>query len=262
MPRVVPSQVVRYIDFAFDWANTTTGKAGKLDYTQSGRVSAIVALADAIPEHLLVLQDNEYADYVAQLAILRSRIPMWEHHGASFPQRRGDPVRTIRALLAKCPDQHPGPSVHDLTFVSNPELRSDLRVDIAAIERGLVEGDWKSVTVLAGAVVEALLLDRLSSLPPADVQAVEAQLQKAGTLKGKGAPLEKWDLHAFTEVAAACPVPRPSIKADTATQVRLAKDFRNLIHPGRSIRLATRCDRGTALAATAALEMVVRDLQP
>ena len=107
-----------------------------------------------------------------------------------------------------------------------------------------------------------ILMYCISSLPLADVQAVEAKLQNAGTLKSKGTPLEKWDLHAFTEVAAACPAAKPSIKAGTATQVRLAKDFRNLIHPGRSIRLATRCDRGTALAATAALEMVVRDLRP
>jgi hypothetical protein len=65
------------------------------------------------------------------------------------------------------------------------------------------------------------------SLPKADVKGVEAQLQTAGTLTSKGAALEKWDLHAFTEVAAACPTQKPSIKADTATQVRLAKDFRN-----------------------------------
>ena len=256
MPTVVPSQVVRYIDFAFKWAKGD-GKPGKIDYRHSGRVSAIVALADAVPSHLLTLKDEEYADYVGQLAILRSRIPMWEHHGSSFPHRRGDPVRNVRNLLAKCPDQHPGPAVHELMFVANAELRSDLRVDIAAIERGLVEGDWKSVTVLAGSVVEALLLDKLDTLPSADVQAAEASV-----LKRKHVQLEKWDLNAFTEVAAICPTDAPSIQSDTTTQIKLAKDYRNLIHPGRTIRLSKRCDRGTALAATAALEMVVRDLRP
>ena len=40
---------------------------------------------------------------------------------------------------------------------------------------------------------------------------------------------------ASTEVAAASPATKPVLKADTATQVRLAKEFRNLIRPGRSI---------------------------
>jgi hypothetical protein len=43
---------------------------------------------------------------------------------------------------------------------------------------------------------------------------------------------------------------------------RLAKDFRNLIHPGRSVRLARVCDQPTALAPVAGLGFLVRDLTP
>jgi hypothetical protein len=68
--------------------------------------------------------------------------------------------------------------------------------------------------------------------------------------------LEQWDLHQFIEVAAE----GDSIGTDTASQARLAKDFRNLIHPGRALRLERVCDRGTALSAVAAVEHVVRDL--
>jgi hypothetical protein len=50
------------------------------------------------------------------------------------------------------------------------------------------------------------------------------------------------------------------IKADTRTQARLAKDYRNLIHPGRAARLTQKCDRGTALVTVAAVELVIRDL--
>jgi hypothetical protein len=67
-----------------------------------------VALAGSVPEHLLVLNDEGYADFVAQLAIRRSRIPMWEQHASSFPSRRGEPVRRIRALSVACPDQQAG----------------------------------------------------------------------------------------------------------------------------------------------------------
>jgi hypothetical protein len=123
-----------------------------------------------------------------------------------------------------------------------------------------VYGDWKAATVLAGSVVEALLLWKLSTVDRAEIATAEATLFTSGTLRRKGEPLDKWDLHAFIEVAARCPTAKPSVTEETATQVRLAKDFRNLIHPGRGIRLGHKCDRGTAFAATAALEMVVRDI--
>jgi len=45
-----------------------------------------------------------------------------------------------------------------------------------------------------------------------------------------------------------------------AGQARLAKDFRNLIHPGKSVRLGQECNKGTALAAAAAIEFVTADL--
>lgn len=255
MPRVVPSQVVRYVDQVFPWAADSQTKPAQLDFTHSSRVSAIVALAESVPEHLLVLNDEQYADYVAQVAVLRSRIPMWEQRGSSFPPRSGEPVRRIRELLAACPDQQPAPSTHDLNFITDPALQADLRFDASTINQALANGEWKSATVLAGSVIEALLLWKLSTLVPSDVAAADAT-----ALKRKAKPLDEWDLHAFIEVAAVCPSGKPVIKANTVTQLRLAKDYRNLIHPGRAIRLAEKCDRRTALAAVAGLEMVVRDL--
>ena len=53
-----------------------------------------------------------------------------------------------------------------------------------------------------------------------------------------------------------------TIKTETVTLAFLAKGFRNLIHPGRSIRLGEKCNRGTAYTALAALEHVVNDLSP
>lgn len=50
------------------------------------------------------------------------------------------------------------------------------------------------------------------------------------------------------------------IQPDTAALIRLAKDYRNPIHPGRAQRLGQMCDRGTARAALAAVDAVVRDL--
>ena len=73
-----------------------------------------------------------------------------------------------------------------------------------------------------------------------------------------GADLERWLLPDYVEVAGELGI----IKQGTVQQARLAQGFRNLIHPGRVIRLGVKCDRGTALSALAAVELVVRDLTP
>ena len=65
-----------------------------------------------------------------------------------------------------------------------------------------------------------------------------------------------WGLHELIEVA----VDLHLVVKATADQVRLAKDFRNLIHPGRSQRVGANCNAGTAHAARAALEFVSNDL--
>ena len=68
--------------------------------------------------------------------------------------------------------------------------------------------------------------------------------------------LNRWDLDGYIKVAGALGL----IEDETAKQADLAREFRNLIHPGRSARLAKKCDRGTALSALAAVELIVRDL--
>jgi hypothetical protein len=51
------------------------------------------------------------------------------------------------------------------------------------------------------------------------------------------------------------------IDEDTRVSASLAKDFRNLIHPGKSIRQQQQCDRGTAFRAVGALAHIVRDVE-
>jgi hypothetical protein len=121
----------------------------------------------------------------------------------------------------------------------------------------LANGEWKAATVLAGSVVEALLLWALHQALAEDCRRAITSAVAKGTLSHRPpGELERWDLSEYIAVAEEL----TTIDVDTATQARLAKNFRNLIHPGRAQRLAQVCDRGTALAALAAVEMVVRCL--
>lgn len=77
----------------------------------------------------------------------------------------------------------------------------------------------------------------------------------AGTSKK---PLAEWSLGEYIYGAEQLGL----IENDTAALAGQAQNFRNLIHPGRSVRLGTNCDKGSGLAALAAVELVVRDLTP
>lgn len=160
----------------------------------------------------------------------------------------------------KCPDEAPAPGTTDLPFVTHAELRESIRLDISAANRDFANGEWKGATVLAASAVEALLLFALQEVAakkPDSIQPALAGLVENRTLAQKpSGSFESWDLHEYVEVAAQLGL----IKPDTLAQTRQAKGFRNLIHPGRAQRKAQKCDRGTALAALAAVEFVVRDL--
>jgi hypothetical protein len=106
--------------------------------------------------------------------------------------------------------------------------------------------------VLAGAAAEALLrwaITERKSKP-------EVESARATRIPNAHKDPNSWDLDGYTRVARSLGL----IEAETEKQADLAREFRNLIHPGRSTRLAKVCDRGTALSALAAVELIVRDL--
>jgi len=122
----------------------------------------------------------------------------------------------------------------------------------------LSNGEWKAATVLAGSAIEALLFWALQRDVAAAMASATALVANQTFQRQPPADLESWVLHQYIEVAENLRI----IKKETAVQSRLAKDYRNLIHPGRSQRLAQKCDRATALSAVAGMEHVVRDLTP
>jgi hypothetical protein len=268
MPRVVPSDVVRLIDSMFSWA-ADAPKSGQsppqLGVHSLASVAAIVELVDRVPENLLILPSDEYAALVAGHAALRSAVHAWQsgdhqHYLAGIAgYGNRHPVNLLRNSLALCQDEWPSPETAELAFIPDVKLRDSVRLDISAANRDLANAEWKGSTVLAGSALEALLLWTLQQRPATDITQARGRVAQDKRLsKDPGADLERWHLSDYVEVAGELGI----IKPGTVQQTRLAKDFRNLIHPGRATRLGQKCDRGTALSALAVVELVVRDLTP
>lgn len=264
MPNVTPSQVVKFIETRLQDCLLTPPKMIELSPHVCGALSTLLRITDQLPNPLLPTDPQLYVQFLESQESIRVGVAMAQNQN-SFSRPpilpfvpRGDPVMVIRDVLAVCTDEAPPQQSAELAFIDDSEFRKILLVDLAAVRSALANSEWKAATVLAGALVEALLLWGIQRKNPSDVQAACAAAVTAGELQQKPRPDHlSWDLHEYVVVATQLSL----IKPNTAVQARLAKDFRNLIHPGRTIRMGESCDLGTAHAASAAVAFVSRDLE-
>jgi hypothetical protein len=257
MPRkLVPSLAARLIADTFSYISDPTERPPALSGDQAGELTGLIAVIDAIPSELITLDAPELARFTSAMGRLRYNTNLWVARGPGNYSVNGRYLREVHDLLRMCPDSVPKVATTQLDFIGDVDLREELRQDISWATDAFVNGDWKAATVLGGAVVEALLLWALEQQDPKTVAAGAAAIPPATVRQPVPLDLHKWTLHQYAEVTGSLGL----ISTNTLTQVRLVKDFRNLVHPGKAARLAKRCDRGTALAALAAVEMVARDL--
>jgi hypothetical protein len=215
------------IDTVFPWAASSDIKH-QAQWHMLQDLNAVMGLVDKIPDSMLRLNSEQFTDFLWAQSGLRSMVRLLETGhvsgggGVSWPMvRNRNALATLRGLLAACPDETVSQTVSALSFLNDAGLIQDIRLDISSAEASFNSGEWKPATVMAGAALESLLLWAVSQYPEAD---------RASAIKA----LQLGNLDA---------------------------DFRNLIHPGRQIRLQMKCDRGTARSALAAVDLAIRDLE-
>jgi hypothetical protein len=249
MPIVMPSQVISIIESLFPTVADQHFQQDPLsgvDFKQTNVLKGIVNLIHQIPGELMTISGNQYAQLLISNTIIEEaliNIRIGKFNGFS---RLNDvnPVAVIYNILKMCPDEFPASGNSDLSFVSDIELRENILRDIGAIERAIRNAEWKAANVLSGAAIEALLLWKLAD-----------QVQR-GLMARPSSDFEGWFLAPMIDEAEKAGL----IRTTTAGAARLCKDFRNLIHPGRALRLRIECNRGTALSAAGALDLMVTDL--
>lgn len=126
-------------------------------------------------------------------------------------------------------------------YIESPDIRKSLTSDYSEMRHCMDIEAWKISQVLAGSIVECLLIDYLAS-----------QAEGAGAKD----PL-KIDL---ADAIARC---RSSgaISDRTADLCAVVRSYRNLIHPGRMIRLQEKApSRASCDIAMALIELIVEDI--
>jgi hypothetical protein len=228
-----------------------------VDLQYKDRVIALLRLVEELPNELMTIDGAEYNRLVLSVSTMRSTLDLqdWVSRGptaAFYDRRLGEAISDLRECLERLPDEQIPAATASLSFIADPQLRESIRGDIAFANQAFAGGEWKAATVLAGAAAEALLLWAITNKKTS----TEVQAARQAVVPSAHNDPNCWDLDGYTKVAGNLGL----IDAETQRQVDLAREFRNLIHPGRSTRLAKVCNRGTALSALAAVEFIVRDL--
>src|SRR6266568_1052437 len=126
-------------------------------------------------------------------------------------------------------------------FVSGENFRLSLEADYRELDLTMKAGAWKAVHVLAGSIIETLLVDHL----------VASGYQKRTSKDPLKMRLE--------DIIAACKTEK-ALSEKTEQFSHVIRSYRNLIHPGRVVRLSETVDENGATIAHALVNIVIKEL--
>ena len=144
------------------------------------------------------------------------------------------PLRAIVEILRQTPDEYAIASDDRLSYILDPAFREQLLFDIGVAGTTLDHREWKASIIIAGAVIEALLLSELVRSGGDDAKL------NCFTLRDLISEAEREGM--FDKVL--------------VDQLNAVRDYRNLIHPGRAIRESEKCTLGKAHAMYGVLNLV------
>ena len=124
-------------------------------------------------------------------------------------------------------------------FIRDFEFKRSLESDSQELTSVLKEKAWKSVLVLAGSIVEAILVDYLIALKPQD--------KKAYFKKELGKIIDE----CYNEKI---------ISEKTYKLSEVIRYYRNLIHPGKAKRLKEKPSEESAEIAHAVLKLILKEI--
>jgi hypothetical protein len=127
----------------------------------------------------------------------------------------------------------------EFDFITNDPFRKSLENDFRELTDCSKAKAWKAVHVLAGSIIEAVLIDHLNE---------------------SGKKLTKDPLKMeFAELIQFCKDEK-ILSQKSVDLSSVIRGFRNLIHPGRAIRLQEKVDQNGATVAMVLVDMIVAEV--
>lgn len=145
------------------------------------------------------------------------------------------------------PSDTPITESRQFAFISDINIRKIIERDYDEIQRAYISKCWKSVIILCGGTIEAILTDLLISY---DTKAKQAKSAPNKT------DISRWDLSDLINVA----VEIQLVSVGVEKLSHPIREYRNLVHPGNEIRNKLKFDAEEAKIALEVLHIVHRDL--
>src|SRR6266446_961512 len=181
---------------------------------------------------------------------------MEERLDVSYHQRAKQRILAGSGMLLEALEEYrqsateestPVTQTKEFTFVNSPELRKILERDYIEIQRAFIAQCWKSVIILSGGAIEAILMDFLLQNPSTAQASVKAP---------KGKPdISRWDFADLINVSVDLGLASNGVEKLSHS----VRDYRNLIHPGNEIRNKLTFNAEEAKIALEVLHIVHRD---
>jgi hypothetical protein len=146
----------------------------------------------------------------------------------------------------------------EFTFVGDADLRQIVERDYRELRTRLFPGRaWKSTVVMAGSILEAILLDRLTR-DAGTIAAANARRAHKGRDITSSDRNQQWLLSDLIDVTIELGFLE---SGDGMMTHETLREFRNLIHPRAEVRKKRAPSEGEAMAAVGALEIVCDHLK-
>lgn len=133
-----------------------------------------------------------------------------------------------------------------LDFMKDADLRRIVERDLEELAGALKGGLFKTVGILCGGILEAVLIDVLER---------KASIAQSYMGQNKKFPADA-SLDKLVEIGAG----EGLLEPQAVTMVGQVRDFRDLVHPDRERRFKPKVDDATAYAHIALVRLVLRDL--
>ena len=135
-------------------------------------------------------------------------------------------------------------------FVKDSEILNIIERDYEEIQRAIIAQCYKSVIILAGSLIEAILTDTLIQNEKVSLGAKEAPRKKPD--------IKEWNLNECIKVA----VGEEMVSKGVEKLSHSVREYRNLVHPGNEIINKLKFGAEEAKIALEVLHIVHRDLSP
>jgi hypothetical protein len=136
----------------------------------------------------------------------------------------------------------------DFSFMNNSGLRGIVERDYLEIHRVNQAQGWKSMIILCGGTIEAILTDLLLANEMAAKSSPKKPSHKSN--------ISRWELAELIDVAGDLKL----VKTGFETLSQAVRKFRNLVHPGMELREGLSFHEHEALIAYHTLRVLIREL--